>query len=214
MASDLLHVARHDNIAILTLNRPDRRNALNTELRDAIREALTGIEEDDATSVATITGNGSVFCAGFDLKEFEGGRMQEIFAGESSVKYHEKLRMFSKPLIGAINGPAMAGGFDIAVFCDLRIASSAASFGHPEIKFGSGVMFGPLADLVGEALARDLCFTGRTIDADAAYRHGLVSRVVSAADLAAETLSLARTVAEAPLPALMRVKAAVIDRRR
>ena len=214
MASDLLHVARHENIAILTLNRPDRRNALNTELRDAIREALTEVEKDDSASVALITGNGPVFCAGFDLKEFEGGKMQEIFSGESSTRYHEKLRTFSKPLIGAINGPAMAGGFDIAVFCDLRIASEAAAFGHPEIKFGSGVMFGPLADLVGEGLARDLCFTGRTIDANTALRAGLVSKVVSPHDLAPEALSLARTVAEAPLPGLMRVKAAVIERRR
>jgi enoyl-CoA hydratase len=107
----------------------------------------------------------------------------------------------------------MAGGFDLAVFCDLRIASSAASFGHPEIKFGAGVMFGPLADLVGEGVARDLCFTGRTIDADTAYRLGIVSRVVAASGLLEEAMALARTIAEAPLPALKRVKASVIERR-
>lgn len=213
MPSELLQVTRDDAIVTLTLNRPDRRNALNTELRDAIREALADIEDDDSASVAIITGNGPVFCAGFDLKEFEGGKMQEIFSGESSTRYHEKLRTFAKPLVGAINGPAMAGGFDLAVFCDLRIASSAASFGHPEIKFGAGVMFGPLADLVGEGVARDLCFTGRTIDADTAYRLGIVSRVVAASGLLEEAMALARTIAEAPLPALKRVKASVIERR-
>lgn len=214
MSSEVLLVSRHDNVVLLTLNRPDRRNALNTGLRDAIRDALEEAERDDSAAVALITGNGPVFCAGFDLKEFEGGRMQEIFAGESSTRYHEKLRTFAKPLVGAINGPAMAGGFDLAVFCDVRIASSQASFGHPEIKFGAGVMYGPLADLVGEGIARDLCFTGRAIDADAAYRMGIVSKIVAGPELVKEALALAKIIAEAPLPTLQRLKATVIERRR
>ncbi|MEZ4479975.1 MAG: enoyl-CoA hydratase-related protein [Dehalococcoidia bacterium] len=92
--SDTLLIQRHETVAMLILNRPQQRNALNTELRDAIASTLATVAADDSVSVAVITGNGPVFCAGFDLKEFDKTPMQEIFASESSVRYHEALRTF------------------------------------------------------------------------------------------------------------------------
>jgi len=163
MPSELLLVTRNENIDILTLNRPEQRNALNTELRDAVREAFAEVEADDTRSVAIITGAGRVFCAGYDLKEIQSEGMQTIFDGESSKNYSEALRTFGKSLIAAVNGAAMAGGFDIAAHSDIRIAAESATFGHPEIKFGAGVMYGPLADLVGGSVASDIAFTGRTV---------------------------------------------------
>ena len=107
----------------------------------------------------------------------------------------------------------MAGGFDLAAFCDIRIAGPGAAFGHPEIKFGSGVMFGPLAAIAGGATAADLTLTGRTIDANEAHRLGIVSRVVATETLLDEARAIARSIAEAPLPALVRMKEAIIARR-
>jgi len=211
--SDTLLIERHESVAILTLNRPQQRNALSTELRDAISSTLAAAAADDSISVAVITGNGPVFCAGFDLKEFDKTPMQEIFAGESSVRYHQALRTFPKPLIAAVNGAAMAGGFDIVALSDLRIASTAATFGHPEIRFGSGVMYGPLADLVGSARASEIVFRGEPIDAAAALEYGLVTSVVAPDTLRPEALVLAASVARSPLAALMSVKRAVIERR-
>jgi enoyl-CoA hydratase/carnithine racemase len=213
MASDLLLGSRHENIALLTLNRPEQRNALNTELRDAVREALAEVERDDSLAVAVITGNGRVFCAGYDLKEIQELGMETVFGGESSQLYSDKLRTFSKPLISAVNGAAMAGGFDIAAHSDIRIAAEGATFGHPEIKFGAGVMYGPLAELVGGSVASDIAFTGRVVDAAEALRLGIVSKVVPGDQLEAEALALAATVAEAPVLALKAVKKAVIARR-
>ncbi len=126
MPSEVLLASRQENIAILRLNRPEQRNALNTELRNAIREALTEIENDDSLSVAIVTGNGWVFCAGFDLKELQSIGMATVLAGESSQRYHETLRNFRKPLIAAVNGAAMAGGFDVAALSDIRVASTNA----------------------------------------------------------------------------------------
>jgi enoyl-CoA hydratase/carnithine racemase len=111
-----------------------------------------------------------------------------------------------------VNGPALAGGFDLAVLCDLRIASSSARFGHPERSFGD-VVYGPLYDLVGGSVARDLCLTGRTIDADEAYELHLVSRVVAPDELATVTKEWAERIATFPREMSIRTKAKIIARR-
>jgi enoyl-CoA hydratase/carnithine racemase len=109
-------------------------------------------------------------------------------------------------VIAAVNGPAMGGGFDLALLCDMRIASTEAAFGHPEIKFGAPPLFTPLRWIVGDGVARDLCLTGRPIDAAEALRIGLVSRVVVPAALDDEALVAARQIAEAPQKALETTK--------
>lgn len=211
MAYEMLRYSREGKIVTITLNRPERRNALNKQLRDEISAALAAIEADGDASVAIITGAGDVFCAGFDTSEFATTPPEEVFASESSRRYHWQLQNFAKPLVAAVNGAAMGGGCDIAVLADVRVAADTASFGQPQVKFGAGVAFGPLAAIVGGGVARELCLTGRRVSAQEALTLGLVNRVVPAGELLAEARKVASEIAEAPLAALMRVKAAIIE---
>ncbi len=152
-----------------------------------------------------ITGAPPAFCAGFDLAEFaEAGLAARI--KESSGRYHRALWGFPKVTVAAINGPAMAGGLDLATLCDIRIASSEASFGHPEIKLGAPPLFTPLRWLVGDGSARDLCLTGRRIDASEALSAGLVSRVAAPEALLDEALEIARGIAAVPERTLVATK--------
>jgi enoyl-CoA hydratase/carnithine racemase len=197
-----------DGVATLTLNRPEKKNALSIALRDAFSDALATLARDDAVKVVVVTGAGDTFSAGFDLREFD--RLDdEAFAARlwaSSDRWHRACLEFPLPLLAAVNGPALAGGLDLAVMCDVRVAAESARFAHPEIAFGD-VVYGPLHDIVGGAVARDLCFTGRAIDASEALRLHLVSVVVPAADLAAEAGRFAAQIARAPRDVLLRTKA-------
>ena len=197
-----------DGVATITLNRSEKKNALSIALRDEISDALRALAEDPSLKCLVLTGSGDVFCAGFDLKEFE--RVREPGFGDklwaSSDRYHRACLAFPLPIIAAVNGPALAGGFDLAVMCDIRIASDRARFGHPEITFGD-VVYGPLHDLAGAAVARDLCFTGRIIDASEALALRLVSRVVPPDRLLDEARQAAAQVARAPRDVLLRTKA-------
>jgi enoyl-CoA hydratase len=131
---------------------------------------------------------------------------------ESTDRFHLRLINFPKPLVAAINGSAMGGGLDLAVLCDVRVAAEGAVFAHPEIKFGAPTLYGPLAETIGGGLARDLCLTGRRIDAQEALRIGLVSSVVPLDRLLDEAMGVANSIAEGPLAALKTVKDMIIDR--
>ena len=203
-------------IGVLTLDRPERRNALSVALRDEVTEYLALVADDPELMVLVITGAGDVFCAGFDLAEFDQAADNPEFAARlwaSSDRYHDAVAQCPVITIAAVNGPAIAGGFDLAVLCDLRVASSTARFAHPEYTFGD-VVYGPLHDLVGGALARDLCMTGRVLSAEAALAHGLVSAVVDPGDVRVAALELAGRVARADRPALLRTKAKALARAR
>ena len=196
-----------DGVARLTLNRPDKRNALSIALRDAISDQLDRLAADEAVKVVVLTGAGDVFCAGFDLREFEvdePGFQERLWA--SSDRFHRTVIDFPLPLVAAVNGPALAGGFDLAVMCDIRVASSAARFSHPEITFGD-VVYGPLHDLVGGAVARDLCLTGRVVEADEALALRLVSAVVAPDEVLELAHERAGLSARAPRDVLLRTKA-------
>jgi len=211
MKYDLLLLEQDGPVALVTLNRLEKRNALSIVLRDDIAACLEQLEQDDEVSVVIITGNGPAFCAGFDLAE--AANLDPAFVernSRSSIRYHDQVANFKKPVIAAVNGPALAGGLDLAVLCDIRIASETASFAHPEIKFGVAVMYEALKEIVGGGPARELCLTGRRIDAAQALSLGLVSEVVPQDCLIDEARAMARVVAEAPLAALMSVKARVI----
>jgi len=212
MAYQFLLYEKREKVALLTLNRPDKRNALSIALRNEIDQCLAGIEEDDSVSVVVITGAGPSFCAGFDKNEFfiqEPAHLKALM--ESTDHFHLRLMNFPKPMVAAINGPAMGGGLDLAVLCDVRIASENAAFSHPEIKFGAPTLFGPLAEIIGGGLARDLCLSGRRIDAQEAHRIGLVSSVVPLDRLLDEAMAVANSIAEAPLVTLKQVKGMIID---
>ena len=201
-----LELRTAEGIAAVTLNRPDKRNALSIELRETLTAALDEWSSDDSVRAVVITGAPPVFCAGFDLDEFSQADLAQRIK-RTSGDYHRALWSFPKPTIAAVNGAAVAGGFDLATLCDMRIASSEASFGHPEVKLGAPPLFTPLRWLVGDGVARDLLLTGRRIDADEALRIGLLSRVVAPGELLAEAAATARVIAEAPERTLRATKA-------
>ena len=194
-----------DGIAVITLARPQKRNALSMQLRSELMDALAEWRDDARVRVVVLTGEGPAFSAGFDLGEFGQPELARAIR-HNSCAYHRAVWSFPKPVIAAVNGPAMGGGFDLALLCDMRVASTAASFGHPEIKFGAPPLFTPLRWIVGDGVARDLCLTGRPMDAEEALRVGLVSRVVIPDSLMDEAVGAARQIAEAPQPALQTTK--------
>jgi enoyl-CoA hydratase len=193
MDYQFLTCAEQEGIAVITLNRPEKRNALSTPLREEIVCCLEELAAKEAVKVVILTGAGPSFCAGFDLSEFAGGNKEEIFA--QAVAYHRKVHTFPKPLLAAVNGPALAGGMDLAVMCDVRIASETATFGQPQVRMGVAAAYDLLRTILPEAVTRELCLTGRRLDAQEACRLGLVNRVVPGERLMAETLQLAREIA-------------------
>jgi len=199
-----------DGVATITLNRPDKRNALSIAVRDAVSDALDRLAVDEDCKVVVVTGAGQVFSAGFDLREFEQPELsEELWA--SSDRFHRAWLQFPLPTVAAVNGPALAGGLDLAVMCDVRVAAETARFSHPELAFGD-VVYGPLHDLVGGSVARDLCLTGRTLEAAEARHLGFVSAVVPAYDLPRQSRETAKAIARAPRDVLLRTKAKFIRR--
>ena len=203
-----------DRVALVTLRRPERRNALSIALRDAFSDTLDSLAADESVSVVIITGEGPAFCAGFDLKEFETAATDPALdraLWASSDRYHHTLLRFPLPLIAAVNGPAIAGGFDLAVCCDVRIASTTAVFSHPEFAWGD-VVYSPLHELVGGAIARELVLTGRTISAHEALELHLVSRVVTPETVVEVAVGHATMMTRSTRALLLRAKAKIIAR--
>ena len=166
-----------DGVGVITLNRPAKKNALSMEVLRALTTALGDWQFDDEVRALVVTGAEGTFSAGFDLTEMTNPQLTAEIKSVSTV-YHRALYHFPKPTFAAISGYALAGGLDLATLCDVRIAGPDAVFGHPEIRFGGPPLFTPLRWLVGHGHARELCLTGRQIDAAEAARIGLVNRVV------------------------------------
>jgi enoyl-CoA hydratase len=199
-----------DGVAVLTLDRAEKRNALSIAVRDEASDALDRLATEDRLRALVVTGAGDAFCAGFDLDEFSKPDVaDELWA--SSDRWHRTLLEFPLPTIAAVNGGAYGGGFDLAVMCTLRVASETATFGHPEHAF-TQVVYAPLHDLVGGSVARDLVLTGRRIDAEEAFRIGLVSAVVAAERVVDEARAVAARIALAPREILL-ITTAKIHRR-
>ena len=193
-----------DGVVTLTLCRPEKKNALSIALRDELSDTLDALSSDGSVKVVVLTGAGSVFSAGFDLSEFD-----DPAVWPSSDRFHHTVLRFPLPTIAAVNGAALAGGFDLAVLCDLRVAAEGAYFAHVEHTFGD-VVYRPLRELVGAGVARDLVLTGRRIEAREALVLGLVNRVVPEDRLLDEAASVAAEIALAPRDVLMRTKAKII----
>jgi enoyl-CoA hydratase/carnithine racemase len=209
---DLLVSEVGDGIATLTLDRPAKRNALSIALRDEVSDALDALADDPELKVVVVTGSGAVFSAGFDLSEFstdEPGFQERLWA--SSDRFHHAVLRFPLPTIAAVNGPALAGGFDLAMLCDIRIASDAARFAHPEQAWAD-VVYSPLARAVGGTVANDLAMTGRSIDAAEALALGVVSQVHELDQFAVAVAATAMQVAQAPRDVLLRTKAKALAR--
>jgi enoyl-CoA hydratase len=210
---ETLLVERRDRVAIVTINRPEKRNALNIKTREEGAQVLEELSSDDAVGVVVITGAGDkAFIAGADIAEFAGRTALTQRAVMMGRSLFTALDTFPKPIIAMINGYCLGGGCELAMACDIRIAGDNASFGQPEINLGiipGGGGTQRLTRLVGEGKAMELILTGDIIDAQTAFSIGLVNSVVPAADLEAKTMEMANRISQKSPIALRMAKEAV-----
>jgi enoyl-CoA hydratase len=206
-------VESSNRISILTINRPDKRNALNQATRDEMMDALESLERSSESRVVIITGAGDkAFIAGADINEFEGRTALMQREAMKGLRIFTAIEEFPKPVIAMINGYCLGGGLELALACDIRIASDAAKLGQPEINLaiipgGGGTQ--RLPRLVGEGKAMEIILSGEAIDAAHAREIGLVNQVVAAAELRTTVLALAARIAEKSPIALRMAKEAV-----
>jgi enoyl-CoA hydratase len=208
---DTILVETRGKVGLITLNRPQALNALNSALVGEVNQALDGFERDSAIGCVVITGSEKAFAAGADIKEMAGLSYPQTYLDDFITSW-DRVANRRKPIIAAVAGFALGGGCELAMMCDFIIAADTARFGQPEIKLG--VMPGAggtqrLTRFVGKAKAMEMCLTGRMMDAVEAERSGLVSRVVPAADLFAEAMKAAETIAAMSLPIAMMTKESV-----
>jgi Enoyl-CoA hydratase/carnithine racemase len=211
MSYSTILVETRGKVGLITLNRPEALNALNSELLREMNEALDGFDRDPSIGCIVITGSQKAFAAGADIKEmanltYPGTYLDDYFAGWDRVASRRK------PMIAAVAGYALGGGCELAMMCDFIIAADNARFGQPEIKLGVMPGMGGtqrLTRLIGRAKAMEMCLTGRMMDAEEAERSGLVARVVPLANLLDDAIKTAETIASMSLPIAMMTKEAV-----
>ncbi|MGE0386993.1 MAG: enoyl-CoA hydratase [Gammaproteobacteria bacterium] len=197
MTQALVQVDRQDGIAVITLNRPEKLNALSAAMRREICRVFRTLNAEPGLVAAILTGAGRAFCAGLDLQELgTGGGIADV-AGREDTDISVPIRAFEPPLIGAINGAAVTGGFELALMCDVLIASSEAKFADTHARVGvmPGWGLSQLSRIVGAYRAREISLTGNFVDAQKAEAWGIVSRVVPAHELLPTALALARDMA-------------------
>lgn len=199
-------------VGIITLNRPQALNALNSALMDELAAAIDAFEADDAVRCIVVTGSEKAFAAGADILEMKRKSYVESYNEDFITRNWERAAQARKPIIAAVAGFALGGGCELAMMCDFIIAADNAKFGQPEINLG--VLPGAggtqrLGRLVGKSKAMEMCLTGRMMDAAEAERSGLAARVVPLADLMNEALATARKIAAAPRHTAMMVKESV-----
>jgi len=199
----MLISARKNAIFQLMLNRPEKRNSLHPDLISALAQTLTQIGKDDSVNVVILTGAGPSFCAGLDLihllsldAEARVAYMQTFF------ELLQQLYAHPQPIIAVVNGPAIAGGFDLAALCDLRLCSPEATFAQTEVLLGITQIMYPIYKVIGLGRAKELALTGEAISAEEAHRIGLVNRIYPSSELLDQALKLADTIASRPRQAL------------
>jgi enoyl-CoA hydratase/carnithine racemase len=196
-----------DQVGWLTLNRPERRNALSPSMLTEIVTCLRVWSQGSSVKVIVIDAEGPSFGAGLDRDWLQSESADDRRALQfASSAFHRELFGLRIPAIAMVHGHAVGTSMDLAVMCDLRVASDDAIFGHPEILLGGPPLFTPLRSVVGDGWARELCLTGRTITATEAERIGLVNRVVERAQLNGTTRELAQQIARVPHAALVATK--------
>jgi enoyl-CoA hydratase len=213
MGYDNLILERRGAVALMTVNRPDKMNALNVRTREEILTALKELGEDPSVRVVVITGAGEkAFIAGADISEFTGKSPLETREMMQKCRAFDAMEDFPKPVIAMINGYALGGGCELAMSCDMRIASTKAKLGQPEIKLGiipGGGGTQRLPRIIGEGKAMELILTGDLIDAEEALRLGLLNHVVPPDQLEAKTMEIANKIAEMSSVALQMAKKSV-----
>jgi len=213
MAYETILLERKGAVAVLRINRPDKLNAMNTRVKEEIAAALGDLERDNSAHVAVITGVGDkAFVAGADINEFAGKTPMDQWQASGHASLYNAVDRFPKPIIAMINGYCLGGGCELAMACDIRVASEKAQFGQPEINIGiipGGGGSQRLPRLVGLGKALELILTGDRIPAAEAFRIGLVDAVVPHEELEARTIELAEKIASKSPVAVRLAKAAV-----
>lgn len=211
--SDVLLLERDGAVAVVTVNRPDRLNALNAEVRRAFTGTLQTLRDDDEVRALVLTGAGDkAFIAGADIGEFKDRKAVEQYRAMQEGDIYSALDLFPKPVIAMINGFCLGGGCELAMACDIRIASERAKLGQPEINLGiipGGGGTQRLPRLVGEGIALRMIYTGELVDAVRALEIGLVDEVIPHEQLREKTMELARAIAAKSPAALQAAKEAV-----
>ena len=200
-------------LAVVTLNRPEKRNALSLDLRAQLTESLDALAGDGEVRCIVLTGAGSAFCAGMDISEFGGDRAHKERIVALSVGLFRALGSFPKPVVAAINGPAVAGGFAVALLCDVRIAATEARMGFLENRRGIPPSYAAARAALPAALAAELCFTGRLVEAGEARRLGIVSEVHDSGALLPRAAAIAAEIAAAPPSASIETKRRILIER-
>ena len=205
---ETITLERKERIAVVTLNRPDSLNALNALVMSEIAAAFEEVDRDPSIAVSVLTGAGRAFAAGADIKEMQPQTFSDMYLADYFAGW-DRFAACRKPVVAAVNGFALGGGCELAMMCDLIIASAKAKFGQPEIKLGVTPGMGGsvrMTKVIGKAKAMDLVLTGRMIDGEEADRIGLVSRVVPHEELLDVAMQAAATIAEFSLPSIMAAK--------
>ncbi|RKE86474.1 enoyl-CoA hydratase [Rhizobium sp. AG855] len=211
MSFETLLTERRDRVAIITLNRPQALNALNSTVMRELRQLLGELEADAGIGAVVLTGSEKAFAAGADIKEMQSLDFVDAYTG-GFIGGWDEVAGFRKPIIAAVSGFALGGGCELAMMCDFIIASKTAKFGQPEITLGIIPGMGGsqrLTRAVGKAKAMDLCLTGRMMDAVEAESAGLVARLVEPERLLGEAVEAATKIAAFSLPSVLMAKEAV-----
>jgi enoyl-CoA hydratase len=201
----LLEIAHSGDVAVVTLQRPDKRNALSIDLRVELADAFTSLGEDETVGCVVLTGAGSAFCSGMDTSQFGGDIENRTRLVETSTSAFEAVGDCKRPVVAAVNGPALAGGFALSLLCDLRVAHSSAVFGYPELPRGIPPSYASARAVLPATVAQELCLTGRVVDATEALGLGIVRQVVDG-DVVECARELAETVAALPRQAVLETK--------
>ena len=209
----LLSLERRDDVAVVTLQRPEKRNALSIDLRVELTDAFRGLGEDAGVGAIVLTGAGPAFCSGMDTSQFGGDRANRERLIETSLSSFNAVARCPKPGIAAVNGPARAGGFALALLCDLRLASETASFGFPELPRGIPPSYASARAALPRHIAAELTLTGRILDAFSALKMEIVLAVHPPDELMARALELAGRIASGPRMALAATKQRILTDR-
>jgi enoyl-CoA hydratase len=205
MTYETILVEQRGPVTLVTLNRPQALNALNSQVLGELLDAMAAFDADPSQGCAVLTGSEKAFAAGADIKEMQAQGFASMYASNFFAGW-ERFTATRKPIIAAVSGYALGGGCELAMMCDFILAADTAKFGQPEIKLGVTPGMGGsqrLTHAVGKAKAMEMCLTGRMMDAEEAERAGLVSRIVPAADLLEEAIKTATQIAGmAPLAVL------------
>lgn len=204
---------KQDNIGIISINREKAMNALNTEVLEELDTLVDDISKDEDLYVIVLTGKGKAFVAGADISEMKDkNSIQAKEFANKGMNLFRKIEKMDKPVIAAVNGFALGGGCELAMCCDIRIASDRAKFGQPEVGLGITPGFGGtqrLPRLIGEGRAKELIFTANIIKADEAYRIGLVNKVVEGEELMDRAIQMAKDIASKAQIAVRNSKEAI-----